>query len=145
VSSRGKLQASLAAAQQVSLEEACPQESRAGNYDCHKMQVWQVVDPLVCWEHLYTLPELQGVALLALLERTWLASAQRVSLEVGPLAFPVASNRGAINPVEVPLECQGEHCSILRRMQQESLALLVVCPNGLESWACMCRQQPSSL
>jgi len=33
------LQASSAAAQQVSLEEACPQESQAENYGWHEMQV----------------------------------------------------------------------------------------------------------
>jgi hypothetical protein len=103
------MRGSLAAAQQVSLEEPCPQESRAGNHGCHKMQVWQVVGLLVCWEH-ETLPELEGVALLVFLEPTCLPSAQQVSLEVGPLAFPVVSN--------VLLECQVEHCSILHRMQE---------------------------
>jgi len=144
VSLRNKLQASLVAAQQASLEEACWQESRAGNYGCHKMQVWQVVGRLACWAHLDTLLELQGVALLALLEPPWRASAQTVSLEVGPLAFLVVSNRGVLRPVVVLLECHMRHHSILRRMQQESWASLAVCPNGLESWACTCHQQPSS-
>lgn len=102
-----------------------------------------MVGLLACWERLDTLPELEGVALLVLLEPLWLALAQKASLEVGPLAFPVVSNC-VLKLVVALLECQLQHHSILHRMQQESWALLVVYPNGLVSWACRSRQRQIS-